>query len=128
MTSMSEKQALTNFKNIVSHHLFNVECPSTILTEYTKPLLIPPGLDTIRSIGEPKVPSYNNINSLIQQSLRAGGGGSKIEDLENLWIEAVSEYYPQEEEESLSGDKEKIEESSDKKEPKIDALLKQKMY
>jgi len=55
MTSINEKGTLSAFKAILSHYLFAGEAGTTAEKEYTKPLYIPPGLDSISSIGEPKV-------------------------------------------------------------------------
>lgn len=111
MTSISDKGSITAYKNLLSYFLFNSEIPDTADLGYDKALYIPPGLDLMSKIGEPK-------------SLKAGIAGN-ISAIETLWMETVSEFYPQEEEEL--GEIEKGPDQIDKfKEDKLDLLIKQK--
>ena len=55
MTSITDKTSMYNFKATLSHYLFGGDMASSADKEYTKAINIPPGLDTMGSIGEPKV-------------------------------------------------------------------------
>ncbi len=55
MTSTLEKATLGGFKALLSHYMFAGDAGTATEKDYTKPLYIPAGLDSLSSIGEPKV-------------------------------------------------------------------------
>lgn len=55
MTSINDQSSINGLKGMLSYYLFMGNVGTTASKEYTKPLYIPPGLDSMGSIGEPKV-------------------------------------------------------------------------
>ena len=55
MTSINDKGTINGLKAILSYYVFVDEFETASCKEYTKPLYIPPGEDSLVNIGEPKV-------------------------------------------------------------------------
>jgi hypothetical protein len=55
MTSTNDKGTINGLKGMLSYYVFVDELEGGSCKEYTKPLYIPPGEDSLVNIGEPKV-------------------------------------------------------------------------
>ncbi|PRP80543.1 cytoplasmic dynein 2 light intermediate chain 1-like [Planoprotostelium fungivorum] len=108
-----EEALVTRFRGLSTYYLFHTRPTKTVSTEYTKPLMIPAGLDTVESIGQP--PSDSSSSSLTGS--QAGSLGMRI------WKEAWNETFPQMEDKKKTSS---LDDSARFVEPLIDSLRSEK--
>eukprot|EP00826_Nyctotherus_ovalis_P015769 TRINITY_DN14509_c0_g1_i3.p1 TRINITY_DN14509_c0_g1~~TRINITY_DN14509_c0_g1_i3.p1 ORF type:complete len:129 (+),score=6.04 TRINITY_DN14509_c0_g1_i3:72-458(+) len=74
MTAVTEQATMNNLKTMMLYFLFNGDPGDSINTEYTKPLYVPVGADSLANIGEPKVIYFTISRALRVWEVRRNHG------------------------------------------------------